>query len=203
MQQWTTNVSKSLPEHGIQIALLRRRAAMMGVLPNTSVPEQWFLAVLMDRATNHWSRTPPLDGGEDEDADTGTDTTVTDDDNDDIASFTSQQTPAIDTPKSAARHSSTSRRTGYSPRTFLLKRLSFDVVILTPTERVEICRLRCAVPQRGRTPYQQGGAVILFFPSPGRGLLLPSPPSSACGLGEEEGEGGGPAPSPSPPLSQT
>ena len=55
------------------------------------------LAGLIDRAANDWARTPPLDGGEDEDADTRTDAAVPDD-NDDIASFTGQQTTAIDTP---------------------------------------------------------------------------------------------------------
>ena len=33
--------------------------------------------------------------GDDDDADTGTDTTIPDDDNEDIASFTSQQTTAL------------------------------------------------------------------------------------------------------------
>ena len=47
---------------------------------------------LIDRATIHWFRAPPVDGGDDEDADAGTDTTTPDDDNEDIASFTSQQT---------------------------------------------------------------------------------------------------------------
>ena len=42
---------------------------------------------------------PPLDGGGDEDADTGTKTSAPGDDNDDIASFTSQQTTAIQTSK--------------------------------------------------------------------------------------------------------
>ena len=69
------------------------------VLPNTSAREQWLLAGLKDRATNLWARTPPsVDGGEDEDADTGTDTSVLDDNNDDNASFTSQQTTAFDSP---------------------------------------------------------------------------------------------------------
>ena len=48
--------------------------------------------------TNHWDRAPPLDGGEDEDADdTRTDTTVLDD-SDDIASSSCQQTATIDVP---------------------------------------------------------------------------------------------------------
>ena len=37
------------------------------------------------RATSHWIRAPPLDGGEDEDTDTGTDRTVLVDDNEDMA----------------------------------------------------------------------------------------------------------------------
>ena len=65
------------------------------VLPNTPAREQWLLARLFDRTTNQWARTPPLDGGDNEVADTGTDTTVPDD-NDDIASFSSQQTATID-----------------------------------------------------------------------------------------------------------
>ena len=44
----------------------------------------------MDKATSRM---------EDEDTDNGTDTTVPDDDNDDIASFTTQLTTAIDTQK--------------------------------------------------------------------------------------------------------
>ena len=46
--------------------------------------------------TNHWARAPPMDGGGDEDADTGTDTTVPDDDIDDIVSCAGQQTSAIE-----------------------------------------------------------------------------------------------------------
>ena len=85
-------------KHEIQIALLWRRAAMTrAVLPNMSAGQQWLLAAVMDRAASHWVRAPPLVGGDEEDADTGTDTTAPDDDNDDIASFTSQQTAAIQT----------------------------------------------------------------------------------------------------------
>ena len=53
---------------------------------------QHVLAGLKDRATVHWVRAPPLDVGDDDDADTETDTTVPDDDNEYIASLTSQQT---------------------------------------------------------------------------------------------------------------
>ena len=65
------------------------------VLPNPSARAEWLLAGLIDTAASHWVRAPPLDGGDDEDADTRTDTTAPDDDNDDIASFTSQQTTAF------------------------------------------------------------------------------------------------------------
>ena len=64
--------------------------------PNTSAREQWLLAGLINRATSHWITAPPSDGGEDEGTDAGTDMTVPD--NDEIVSFTSQQTAAIDTP---------------------------------------------------------------------------------------------------------
>ena len=83
----------------IQIALLRRRATMTRAdLPNISEREQLLLAGLIDRAASHWIRAPLLDGGDDEDADTGTDTTAPDDDNDDITSFTRQQITATHTP---------------------------------------------------------------------------------------------------------
>ena len=61
------------------------------VLPNTSAREQWLLAGLVDP----WARTPLVDGGRDGDVDTRTDTTVPDD-NDDVVSFSSQQTANID-----------------------------------------------------------------------------------------------------------
>ena len=64
------------------------------VQPNRPARALWLLAGLIDRATSHWFRTFPLDGGDDEDADTGTDTTAPDDDNGDIASFTSQLQPS-------------------------------------------------------------------------------------------------------------
>ena len=66
----------------------------LAVLPNTSAREERLLISLTDRATGHWIRAPPLDGGHDADADTGADTTVPDD-NEDIASFISQQTTAL------------------------------------------------------------------------------------------------------------
>ena len=79
-------------KHEIQIALLRRRA----VLPRTPARELRLLDDLVDRATS-WFRARPLDGGDDKDADTGTDTTAPDDDNDDINSFSSQQTTPFQT----------------------------------------------------------------------------------------------------------
>ena len=39
------------------------------VLPNTSAREQWLVAGLVDRTTNHCARGPPLDGSEADDAD--------------------------------------------------------------------------------------------------------------------------------------
>ena len=86
-------------KHEIQIALLRRKAAMTrAVLPHTSARSKWHLAGLLDRVASHWIRARPLDGGDDdEDADEETDTTVPGDDNDDIASFNSQHTTAIQT----------------------------------------------------------------------------------------------------------
>ena len=62
------------------------------VLPHTSARAEWPLASFRDRATSHLVRAHPLDGGDDDDADTWNDTTVPDHDNEDIASFTSQQT---------------------------------------------------------------------------------------------------------------
>ena len=67
------------------------------VLPNTSARERWLRAGLLDRTTNHWARAPPLDGGEGDDADAGTDTTIPDDD-DEIASFSNQETDTIGVP---------------------------------------------------------------------------------------------------------
>ena len=73
-QQMSATALKHKWKHEIQGALLRRRAAMtQGVLPNTSAREQWLLAGLRDRATNHWILPRPLDGGEDEDIGTGHD----------------------------------------------------------------------------------------------------------------------------------
>ena len=40
-------------------------------VPSTSAREQWLLAGLVDRTTNHWAQALPLDGVGDEDADTG------------------------------------------------------------------------------------------------------------------------------------
>ena len=83
-------------KHGIKIALFWCRAATTrAVLPRTSARAEWLLASLTNRATSHWVRARLLDGGDDDDADTGTDTTAPDDDNDDIVSFTNQQSPAL------------------------------------------------------------------------------------------------------------
>ena len=65
------------------------------VLPYPSARVEWLLAGFTDRVASHCIA-PPLDGGDDDgDADAGTDTTVPYDDSDDFASFTSQQTSAI------------------------------------------------------------------------------------------------------------
>ena len=96
-------VSNCLPaqwKHEFLVALSRRRATRtQAVLPHTS-PARTVASgrTHTGRVTNHLARAPTLDGGGDEDADTETDTTVPDDDNDDIATFTSQRTTAIETP---------------------------------------------------------------------------------------------------------
>ena len=80
-QQMSAKALQHRWKHEIQIALLRRRAVMTrAVLPDTTVRERWFLAGLTDTAASHWVRTPPLDGGDDEHAETGTGTTAPDDD---------------------------------------------------------------------------------------------------------------------------
>ena len=74
-------------------ALLRRRAPMSrAVLPYPSARPVWLLAGIIDTALSRWARAHPLDGGGDEDADTGADTAVLDgdDDFDDIAPLASQ-----------------------------------------------------------------------------------------------------------------
>ena len=61
-------------KHGIQVALLRRRAAITrAVLLHTSARAERLVAGLIDRATSHQVREPPPDG-DDEDADAGSDT---------------------------------------------------------------------------------------------------------------------------------
>ena len=99
-RNWQRMSAKALRhrwKHEIQIAFLWQRSAAMtlAVLPSTSAREERLLAGLIDRVTSHWIRAPPLDGGDDDDADTRTDTTIPDDDNEDITSFTSQQTTAL------------------------------------------------------------------------------------------------------------
>ena len=79
-------------KHEIQIARLRRRAAMTrAVLPNPSARAEWLLAGISDRALHHWGHVLPLDGGlrDHGRADSETDTALPDDD-DDIASLVSQ-----------------------------------------------------------------------------------------------------------------
>ena len=78
-QQMSTKSLGDRWKHEVQIALTRQRAATTrAVLPHTSARAEWLLAGLIDRVASHWTRAPPLDGG----------------DNEDIASFTSQQTTA-------------------------------------------------------------------------------------------------------------
>ena len=68
------------------------------VLPQTSVRVEWLLAGLIDRVTSHRVPARPLEGGDDDEAAyAGTDTTIPDDDNEDIVSFTSQETTGIQT----------------------------------------------------------------------------------------------------------
>ena len=51
-------------KHEIQVALLRRRAAMArAVLPNPSARAVWLFAGIIDRALHRWRRVPALDGG--------------------------------------------------------------------------------------------------------------------------------------------
>ena len=84
------------------MALFRRRAAVTrAVLPNPAARAEWLLAGLIDRAHNHWSHAPPLDGGnvDDDGADTRTDTAITDvDDDHDIASLASQPSSSLQPP---------------------------------------------------------------------------------------------------------
>ena len=78
-------------KHEIQIALLRRRAAMArAVLPNPSARAEWVPNGISGRALHHWGHVPPLDGGpgDHDHADSETDTAMPEDD-DDIASLTS------------------------------------------------------------------------------------------------------------------
>ena len=63
----------------------------------SSLPKHISKRAMASCWSQHWIRAPPLDGGDDEDTDTGTDTTAPDDTND-IASFTSQQITAIHIP---------------------------------------------------------------------------------------------------------
>ena len=76
-------------KHEIQIAFLRRRAAMArAVLPNPSARAEWLFAGIIDRALHHWGLVLTLDSGPgDHDLDVSeTDTAIPDDD-DDIVSL--------------------------------------------------------------------------------------------------------------------
>ena len=58
---------------------------------------------------------------------------------------------------------------------FLLQGLGFEVATFTPSESVEICRLRCASQLRGRTQHLQEGAVtgaISHFATASQQLVL-------------------------------
>ena len=83
--------------HRWKLDILRRRAAMTrAFLPNPSARAEWLLAGLRDRATG--SEHPrSMEETTKTQTETGTDTTAPDDENEDIASFTSQQTTAIQT----------------------------------------------------------------------------------------------------------
>ena len=73
-------------KHEIQIALLRRRAAMSRVvLPNPSARSVRLLAGIVDTAVQHWGYALPLDGApgnHDRQANSKSDTAVPDDDDD-------------------------------------------------------------------------------------------------------------------------
>ena len=63
--------------------LLWRRAAMTpAIFPDSSARAEWLLAGIRDLALSHWVRALPLDGGDDEDAETSADTAIPDDDDD-------------------------------------------------------------------------------------------------------------------------
>ena len=69
--------------HEIQIALLRRRAAITrAVLPNPSAGQSGSSPSIIDRALHHWDHVPPLDGGpgDHDHADSETATATPDDD---------------------------------------------------------------------------------------------------------------------------
>ena len=66
-------------KHELQIALLRRRAAMTrAVLPNPSARAEWLLAGIIDRALHHWGHVLLVDGGvgDHDHADSATDITI-------------------------------------------------------------------------------------------------------------------------------
>ena len=76
-------------KHEIQIALLRRRAAMArAALPDPSAREEWLFVGIIDRGLHHWRHVPLLDGGpgNHDHADSKTDTAIPDDDMASLAS---------------------------------------------------------------------------------------------------------------------
>ena len=78
-------------KHEIQVALLRRRAAVArAVLANPSARAEWLFASVIDRALHYWGHVPALDGGPgDHDLDDFETDTATPDDDEDIVSLTS------------------------------------------------------------------------------------------------------------------
>ena len=91
-QQMSTKSLQRRWQREIQVALLRRRAAMTcAVLPHPSTRAEWLLAGMIDIAVHHWGCAPPLDGGlrDHDHADSETDAAIPDED-DDIASLASQ-----------------------------------------------------------------------------------------------------------------
>ena len=146
VQQISTTSLQHRWKHEVQVALLRRRAAMTrAVLPNTSVKEQWLLAGVIDRATSHGIRAPPLVGREDEDTDIGTYTAVPDADHDDIASFISQQTTAIDTPNLGPLH--TRLLGGRQPFTLLHEQYAQHSFLRAPPTVSEVANRLAQLPR--------------------------------------------------------
>ena len=96
-QQMSAKSLQRRRKHEIQIALLRRRAAMTrAVLPNPSARAEWLFAGIIDRALHHWDHVLTLGGGngDHDHADSETDTAMPDDD-DDVASLASQPSESL------------------------------------------------------------------------------------------------------------